>query len=84
MNVRLPASQSVHEVRVSLDLKVGEATRTLVHMIAELEHGLYEPSGSERLMLLDGRDKGCLLDPREQLSTFVPNVLVDGIRVAVV
>ena len=84
LNVTLPATQRAYEVCVSLDLIVCEATEVMVRMIDEVTHGLFLPTGHERLMLLDGEDKGSLLDPHARLGVLAQDVLVDGIRVALV
>lgn len=84
LSVSLPATRREYEVCVSLDLSVREATEVMVRMIGEVEYGLFKPTGDECLMLLDGEAKGCLLDPQAHLSALVQDVLVDGVRVALV
>lgn len=83
LNVFLPATQKSYEFRVPLDLTVEEGSRLISRILSTRDSVRYEASEDVDLMMLDGRDAGAVLSPRETFKWYLErNQLVDGSSLA--
>ncbi len=83
--VRLPTTRCTYEVRVCVDLTVGEAATMIASLVAAREERRYLPGDDVGLMVLEGEHAGRLLEGTASLRDFVCEGMVcDGTLLALV